>query len=85
MELFGRLEDDPGHPKPLSRLRVSGNIVNIDGFLRTHSAGFEGFAVDEWVWLARANAVGIDPVRKKTEKGIASLCVGHVEGIGIGK
>src|SRR5258706_10357580 len=85
LELFGRLEYDPGHAKPLSCFGIGGHIVNIDGFLCTHFAGFEGFPVDKRVRLACAHAVGIDPLGKKTEEGVASLGVGPVERVGIGK
>src|SRR5258707_1562854 len=83
LELFGRLEDDSRHPEALSGFRVGGNIVNINGFLGTDLAGLEGFAVDDWVRLARANAIGIDANGKEAEKGEASLFIGHVAGIGI--
>ena len=83
LELFGRLKDDSRHPEALSGFRVGGNIVNINGFLGTHLAGLEGFAVDDWVRLARANAIGIDANGKEAEKGEAGLFIGHVDGIGI--
>src|SRR5258707_194744 len=85
LELFGRLEYDPGHAKPLSCFGIGGHIVNIDGFLCTHFAGFEGFPVDKRVRLACAHPVGIDPMGKKTEEGVASPRRGPLERIAIGK
>src|SRR5713226_6599525 len=83
LELFGRLEDDPGHPEALSGFRVGGNIVNINGFLGPDLAGLEGFPVDDGVRLARTNPIGIDTNGKEAEKGEAGLFIGHVDGVGI--
>ena len=85
LELFGRLEDDPGHPEALSGLRVGGNIVNINGFLGPDLAGLEGFTVDERVGLAGADAVGIDTDGKEAEEGEAGLIIGHVDRVGVRK
>jgi hypothetical protein len=85
LELFGRLEDDPGHPEALSGLRVGGNIVNINGFLGPDLAGLEGFTVDERVGLAGADAVGIDTDGKEAEEGEAGLIIGHVDWVGVRK
>jgi hypothetical protein len=85
LELFGRLEDDPGHPEALSGSRVGGYIVNINGFLGSDLAGFEGFAVDERVGLAGADAVGINTRGKEAEEGEAGLVMGHMDGIGVRK
>ena len=81
LELFGRLEDDPGHPEAVSRFRVGVNVVNINGFLGPDFAGLEGFAVDDRVGLAGPDAVGIDTDGKEAEKGEAVLCIGHVDGV----
>ena len=83
LELFGRLKDDSRHPEALSGFREGGNIVNINGFLGPDVAGLEGFPVDNWVRLARANAKGIDTNGKEAEKGKAGLFIGHVDGVGI--
>src|SRR6267143_3946288 len=85
LELFGRLEDDSGHAKALSRLRVVRNIVNINGFLGAHVAGFEGRTVDERVRLARTYAVGIDTGGEEAKEREADLFQGHVDGVGIRK
>ena len=83
LELFGRLKDDSRHPQALSGFHEGGNIVNINGFLGLDVAGLEGFPVDNWVRLARANAIGIDTNGKEAEKGEAGLFIGHVDGVGI--
>jgi hypothetical protein len=85
LELFRRLEDDPGHAKALSGLRVGGNIVNINGFLSPDFAGLEGFAVNKRVGLAGADMEGIDADWKEAKEREAGLIIGHVDGVGIRK
>ena len=79
------MEDNPGHPKAVSGLRIGGNIVNVHGFLGPDLAGLEGLTIDERVGLARADAVGIDADGKEAEEGEARLLLGHVDGVGIRK
>ena len=77
------MEDNPGHPKAVSGLRIGGNIVNVNGFLGADLAGLEGLTIDERVGLARADAVGIDTDGKEAEEGEARLLLGHVDGVSI--
>src|SRR5260370_3587789 len=60
LELFGRLEDDPGHPDALSGSRVGRYIVNINGFLGSDPASLEGRRVDEPGGPAGAGAGGMN-------------------------
>jgi len=83
LELLRRLEDDPGHAKALSRLNISSNIVNVNGFLGPDLAGLEGLTIDDRVGLASADAVGVDTDGKEAEKGEARLLIGHVDGVGV--
>src|ERR1700687_1081627 len=83
LELFGRLKDDSRHPEAPSGVCVGGNIVNINGLFGPDLAGLESFPVDDWVRLARANAIGIDTNGEQAEKGEAGLFIGHVDGVGI--
>ena len=85
LELFRRLEDDSGHAKVLSRFRIGGYIVYVDGFLGAHLAGPKGFPIDERIGLAGADTEGIDAYRKEAEEREMRLSMGHVEGVGIGK
>src|SRR5713226_1371483 len=75
LELFGRVEGDGGHAEALSRLRVGGNIVNINGLLGLHLAGLEGGSIDERVGLAGTDAVGIDADGEEAEEGEAGVLV----------
>ncbi len=85
LELFGRLEDDPGHPEALSGRRVGGNIVNINGFLGSDLARLERLTIDDRVGLAGADAVGINTRGKEAEEREAGLVMGHMDGIGVRK
>jgi len=85
LELLGRPEDNPGHPQAAGRLRIGGNIVNIDGFCSPDFAGAKNFAIDNRIRFASADAVGIDAVGKETEEGEVRLRMGHVDGVGVGK
>ena len=85
LELLGRPEDNPCHPKAAGRLRIGGDIVNIDGFRSPDFAGAKGFAINNRVGLASAHAVGIDAVGKEAEEGEACLRMRHVDGVGVGK
>jgi hypothetical protein len=82
-DLPGGLKDDACHPEALSRFRVGGYIVNINGFLGTDLASLKGFPVDQRVRLACPEAVGVDPDGKETKKGEAGLRIRHVDGVGI--
>ena len=85
LELLGRPEDNPCHPKAAGRLRIGGDIVNIDGFRSPDFAGAKCLAIDDRVGLAGANAVRIDAVGKEAEEGETRLLMGHVDGVGVGK
>src|SRR5258708_19772505 len=85
MQLLGRLKDNSCHPEALGRLRVGGNVVNVNGFRGRDSAGAKSLAIDNRVGLAGANAVGIDAVGKEPEKGKTRLRMRHVDGVGVGK
>ena len=85
LELLRRLEDDSCHPKTLSRFRVGGNVVNINGFPSSDFAGLKGCTIDDWVGLAGADAVGVDAGGKEAKEGEARLLMGHVDGVGVGK
>src|SRR6266851_5176228 len=83
LELLRRLEDDPGHAKALSRLNISSNIVNVNGFLGPDLAGMERFAVNDWVRLAGTYSVGVDTNGKEAEEGEARLLMGHMDRVGV--
>src|SRR5713226_2348040 len=85
LQLLGRLEDNSCHPEALGRLRVGGNVVNIDGFGGLDFAGAKCLAIDNRVGLAGANAVRIDAVGKEAEEGETSLLMGHVDGVSVGE
>ena len=85
LQLLGRLEDNSCHREALGRLRVGGNVVNINGFGGLDFAGAKCLAIDNRVGLAGANAVRIDAVRKEAEEGETSLLMGHVDGVSVGK
>jgi len=85
LELFGRFEDNSGHPQAGGRLCVGRNVVDINGFLRPHLTSPKSLAVDDGVRFACADPVGIDANGEKAEEGEASFLMGHVDGIGIRK
>ena len=85
MELLGRLEDNSCHPKVSGRLRVGGNVVNINGFRSPDFAGAKSLAINSRVGLACADAVGIDAVGKEAEEWETRLLLGHVDGVRVGK
>src|SRR5713226_3733681 len=75
LELLGRLEGDGGQAEALSRLRIGGNVVYVDGLLRPHLASLERGPVDEGVRLAGADEVGIDADGEEAEEGEAGVLV----------
>src|SRR5258708_6644381 len=79
MQLLGRLKDNSCHPEALGRLRVGGNVVNVNGFRSSHFAGAKCLAIDNRVGLAGADVVRIDAVGKEAEEGETRLLMGHVE------
>ena len=85
LELFRGLEDDASHAEAPRRFCIGGNIVDIDGLLRAHFAGFEGFSIDKRNRLASPYAEGVDASGKQSEEGEASFCMSHVQGVSIGK
>src|SRR5260370_30801311 len=46
LQLLGRLEDNSYHPEALGRLRVGGNVVNVNGFRSPNFAGAKCLAID---------------------------------------
>src|SRR6266849_1276609 len=85
MDGCGKLKDNSCHTEALGRLRVGGNIVNINGFRSPDLAGAKRLAVNSRVGLAGAYAIGIDAVGEESEEGEARLLMGHVDGVGVGK
>ena len=85
LELLRRLEDDSGHAKVLSRFRIGGYIVYVDGFLSAHLTGTKSLPIDERIGFTDADTEGIDAYGKETEERKMRLSMGHMNGVGIGK
>src|SRR5260370_38816051 len=83
LELPGRLEDNSRHPKASGRLRVGGNVVNVNRFGSPDFTGAKGLAINNRVGLADADAVRIVTVGKKAEAWEARLHFGHQDLIGV--
>jgi len=85
LELLRGLEDNPRHPKAPGRFRIGGNVVNINSFLGPDLARLEGLAIDNWVWLARADLIGVDADGEEAEEGETRLLMGHMDWVGVRK
>ena len=69
MKLAGGLEDETSHPKALSGIGISRDIVNEDGFLGADFACAKGLCVDERIGFVGADAKGIKRIGKNRKKG----------------
>ena len=85
LELFGRLEYDGRHAKPLGSFSVGGNVVNINGLFGADFAGAERFPIDERIGFTSADRTRVNPCVKEAEKIEAGLHVCYMEGISVGK
>ena len=83
LELLRGLKYHAGHAETPSGFSVSGNIIDVDGFLGSDFADSEGFLVDDWIGFTGAEAAGVDPAREKAKEIVSLLHVSDVDGIGV--
>src|SRR6267143_5842796 len=67
-KLLGRLELDTPDAKPLCRLHIGRNVVDVYGFLRSHPASPQRLPVNQGIRLCCPYCAGIDADRKIWEK-----------------
>ena len=72
-QLSRGLELDALQTEALCGLNVSGNVINVKGFLGSSFDGPERFAVDEWIRFASSHSAGIDAGGKEGEKAVSAF------------
>jgi hypothetical protein len=85
LELFGRLENDTGHPEALGSFGIGGNVVNIYGFFRADFAGAERLSINERIGFAGADGARVNADVKQPEELEVGLHMGDVDRVGIRK
>jgi hypothetical protein len=73
------------HPKSLSGLDVSWNVINVHGLLSLDFESAKGLAKDKRIGLAGADGTGVDARWKELEKGVVSFEMLDVDGVSIGE
>lgn len=83
LELLRGLEYHAGHAEAPSGCSVSGNIIDVDGFLGADLADSEGFLVDDGIGFTGADAARVDPDRERSKEIVSLLHVSDVDRISV--
>src|SRR5579859_1374438 len=84
-QLGGGLELDAAQTEALCCFYISGNVINVKGFLGTSFNGSKRFAVDERIRFAGAHGAGIDAGGKEGEETVSAFQVTDVNRICVGQ